>query len=797
MEFIRQDLRFALRQLIRTPGFALLTVVTLALGIGATTAIFAVFNAALLRPLPYPAADRLVSLWATLPGQPRLLGAILDFDAMRAQARTITDLGVIREQSVNITGGDTPDRITGAFVTANTLRLLGVRPERGRLILSGESASGSSGAVAVLSDAMWRTRFGGADLIGHTVILDGAPRVVIGIAAPYQSPWGPIDAWIPVSGAPAAATWLDRANRNVWAVAQLRAGVRVADAQREFSTIADRLAIAYPGTNAGLGVRLTPIREEIVGSSAPVLWMMLGSIAIVLLIACANIANLQLVRAARREREIAVRAALGARRGRLVRQLLTESLVLAGLGGIVGLVASTWLTGAIVALIPGGVPAIGAVTFDGRVFGFAAIVAVGTGLLFGAWPALRSTRSDLNRVLTVRGASGGRAATRNLLVGAQLTLCTVLLLGAATLARSLIAAEQTTVGFDPHHVLAGEFRLPQAKYPTPDVQRAFMARALDALRAIPGVESAALVRSAPLTGNFGQAGYRIPGTAPTAVPSSALENDISDGFFHTMRIPLLAGRDFTADDRPGSPLVAIVDQDFANHAWPGQSAIGKQIVILGPPDQVVTIVGLVGSIKQRGIGDLPMPELYQPLRQATGPFVSFVIRGAGDPTRRAPAVRSAIWSLDRDQPVWGIRSIDSFVDSNMAAPRFAFAVGGLFAMFAAILALIGVYGVMSYALTLRTRELGIRAALGAQGLQLVRLVLGEGAVIVVTAVLLGVAGALGASQLFRSLVAGAGQLDLMTIVGVSAGLIAVALGTAWIPVRRAARVDPIIAMRAE
>ena len=802
METLLQDVRYAARSLRRSAGFTIAAVVTLALGIGANTAIFTVIDAVLLRPLPYPAADRLAVMWGAGANGQKLLVAIPDVNEWRARNHTFEDIGTIRQQSVNLTGGETPDRLPGAFVSSNTLALLGARIARGRLFTPEESAQGASGGVAVLSYASWKTRFGGdPGVVGRTLTLNGRPHVVIGVlTADFVDPYGGSEVWLPMSAAPAG--WFTRGAFNVWTIGRIKPGTTFAQARRDLSAVAAQLAAEYPTTSSSASTIVTPMREEIVGKTGPTLLIVLGFVAVVLLIACANVANLQLARATARRREFSVRAALGAGRWRLARQLLTENLLIAMLGGLLGCGFAVWATQAFVATVPGGLPPFGAVAMNLRVLEFCGAIAIGVGLVFGAAPALHAARADLSRTLNARSGGErvpGRLDPRDLFVAAQLALCVILLVGAGLLGRSLVSMEHARPGFDTEHLLTAQLRLPPAKYQTPDKISQFMSSVLAEVRAVPGVQSAALVSSMPQTGNFGLTTYQVEGTPLTQGPDAPMtqQNVVSDGFFRTMAIPLTAGRDFNAFDRAGSEQVAIINDEFARREWPGQSPLGKRVKLIGPPDILVTVVGVVGSVKQQTLGDAPAPQLYQPVAQASGTFTSFAVRTAGDAAALASALRAAVWRVDPDQPVWGIRPMESYVNQHVAQPRFTLVVTAVFALLALVLALVGVYGVMSYILVQRTREIGIRMALGARREQVVAMVLGRGARTVAAATVMGLAGAYAAANLLRTQLFEVKANDPLTFAIVPAVLAAAALAACYIPARRAARVDPVIALRQE
>jgi putative ABC transport system permease protein len=717
----------------------------------------------------------------------------------RAQSTSFDAIGVVRGESVNLTGRETPERLNGEFVTAEVFGVLGAKAGRGRTFAAEETAPGTGREVAVLSYDAWQTRFG-ADpgILGRSLLLNARPHVVIGVMPPgYTSPFGPADVWLPITSIPSRSTF-DRGVQNVWAIGRLRAGVTLARARNDLGAIAQRLAVQYPASNTGWGVTLIPLREWVAGPVGPALLTLLAAVGLVLLIACANVANLQLARGAARRQEISVRASLGAGRARLVRQLLTESLLVSAAGGAAGLLLAAWATGALVRAVPGGVPSFEPVRMDGTVLLFTAGAAAAAALLFGLAPALAASRADLGDALRVRGPGGGRQGLRSALVVVELALCMVLMASAGLLLRSVGRMRGVDPGFDPGHLLTFQFRLPRAKYPDDAAMAAFFERVVPQLRAVPGVAGAALVSSTPFTGNWADVAYTVadrPVPAAGAAPT-ALFDEVSDGYFGTMRIPVAAGRDFDAHDRAGALPVVIVSQELARREWPGGSALGKRIQFVGD-STLFTVVGVVADSRQRTLGEDLQPRLYIPVLQHPEVFSNVVARTSGDPLRLAPSVRAALWSVDPDQPVWSINSMDGLLARSMRQERFTTLLTGLFAALALLLAAVGVYGVMAYTVSQRTREVGIRLAVGATPAQVIRLVLGQGVRVTAGATVIGLAGSLAAARLIRGQLFGVGPADPATFVVVPVVLAAVALLACWLPARRAARVDPVIALRTE
>ena len=804
METFRQDVAYALRALVRHPAFALVAAFTLALGIGANTAIYSVVDAVLLRPLPWPDSDRLVIVYGARGNQRTNGVAYLDYRDWREQSRSFAELGIVRGQSVNLTGGDAPDRVIGSFVTASTFRMLGASALRGRLFTNSETEVATKEPVAVLNENVWRTRFGARpDILGQTLTLNGQAFTVVGILpAGFNAPLGTPDVWLPVGYYPNKGDLELRGRAGVMVFGKLKPNVTVARAQSELDDISTRLAQLYPSTNAGSTANVQPLREQLIGSARAPLLIVLASVATVLLIACANVANLQLARAASRRRELSVRAALGAGRKRLLRQLLTESLVLSMVGGAAGLAIAYLGVRWLARIVPNLLTVYGDITLSGGVLAFAALVTIGTGIAFGIAPAWQASRAQMQETLTVRGDAGGalRLGARSALVVGQLALCVILLVSAALLTRSLLALTRVQPGFDPDHVLTMQFRLPAARYNTEAKIADMFTRAIAEVRTVPGVEHAALVRATPLNGNGETAPYAVDGQPVSSskdLPTAHL-NLVSPDYFETMRIPRLVGRDFTGEDRATTMPVAIVNEQLARKIAPQGSAVGMRIRV-NPADTLpwATIVGVVGTAKHFQLNEAPLDQIYLPYTQRSLIFTELVVRTKGDPMTVANPVRSAIWRVDPDQPVWRVRPLTASIDAQLGSRRFIMRLLGGFAAVAVLLALIGVYGVMSYAVARRTQEMGIRMALGARTSQVVGMVLRQGLRTIALAVALGLVGAFLATRLLETQLFGVQRTDPLTFGLVPIGLGVVALLACYLPARRASQVDPLVALRAE
>ena len=801
MDTLLQDFRYAVRALIRQPSFAIVSGLTLALGIGATTAIFSVVDAVLLRPLPWPDGDRIVALFETRGNDRFSSVAYPNFLDWRAENSTFEELGVLRGQSVNLTGTDAPDRLTGQFVTAGMLRVLGATALQGRLFTDAETDVATKEPVTVVSEATWRTRFGSKpDLIGSTLILNGQPLVVIGIMRPgFTTPWGTPDAWLPMGYFPNRGALDSRQSGDVAVFGKLKPDATIERATSDLDAIAKRLAAAYPATNAGVGVNVQNLKEQIVGDARTPLLVVLASVATVLLIACANVANLQLARAAARRRELSVRAALGAGPRRLMRQLLTESLVLSLVGGLAGLgiayAGTRWFS----SVVPNLLVLFGDIVLDRGVLAFAALVTIATGIVFGIAPAWRASRARVQDTLTVRSDSGTvRLRAHHALVIGQMALCVVLLVSAALLTRSLMALTQVRPGFDVEGLLTMQFRLPASRYDSDEKIATMFARTVAEIRSVPGVQSAALVRATPLNGNGETVAFRTERTAGVEAGKlpAAHRNIVTPGYFETMRIPRVTGRDFASTDAATSMPVAIVNAQLASKLDPGGNAVGKRLQ-LGTDSTWYTIVGVVGNTKHFRLNEVQLDQVYVPHAQLPLIFTEVVVRTSGDPMSLANAVRAAIWRVDRDQPVWRIRPVAVSIDNQLGSRRFIMRLLGSFAILAVVLAMIGVYGVMSYAVTRRTQEVGVRMALGARHDQVVGMILRQGLRTVAIAISIGVAVSLWATRALETQLFGVRPTDPWTFAIVPLGLALVALAACYLPARRASRIDPIVALRTD
>jgi putative ABC transport system permease protein len=802
LDDLRRDLRFGLRSLRRSPGFTVVAVLCLALGICANAAIFSVLNAVLLRPLPYAQPDRLVRIYETFGTHTRSSASFADVHDWQEQSSSFEGMAAWLEVSLTLQGASEPERIKVVAGTAGLFPLLGVSPLLGRTFSPGH-AEPASGQVIVLGEKLWRRRFSGdPSLIGRAIQIDGSPYTVVGVMpASFDFPpnaaadaWGLFD--------PSPAVQQARGYGFLAAVGRLKPGVSVAASVAELRPIMRRLEKQYP-VQAGRGVDALALRETVVGSSRPALLVLLGAVSLVLLIACANVANLLLARAAVRRREVAVRLALGAGRARLIRQFLVESLVLALAGALLGALLAGWSLWALTPLAQSALPTSGGIPLDGRVFGFLALISALSGLAFGIVPALQASREDVRGTLNDAGAkatAGGRQQSfRNALVVLEIALSLVLLIGAGLLMRGFLHLSGTPSGLVAENVLTAHVSVPDARIKGATV-RLFQPM-LQKVREIPGVRSAAIVSLLPIQDAWTNGSYKVEGR-PAPLPGQAPNAEFrtaSPDFFASLGIPILRGRDFAESD--GGPGVrrVIVNEALARQQFPGENAVGRQLRLdkEGPH----TIVGVVGSVRQAGLDEEPLPEIYFPYTQVGaegGLFdATLVIRTAVAPASVTADVRRAVRSVDPSLPLFRVTTMEEVIADSLAARRLNLWLLGIFAAIALVLSAAGLYGVISYLVAQRTREIGIRIALGAQNREVVGLVMGQGARLTAAGIALGLLGAFAFTRLLASLLDGVSARDPLTFAGVAALLAAVALLATWIPARRAARVDPMLAIRNE
>jgi putative ABC transport system permease protein len=798
-------LRYTFRRLAHSPGFTAVVILTLALGIGANSAIFSVVNGVLIEPLPFEDPDRLVQIGHEY--RKMKVDAPVDvpgyFD-YTAQNTVFSSTALVTGWNANLTGGGgEPERLIGSRITASYFPTYGVEPQRGRGFRPDEENLGQH-RVVVISDGLWRRRFGESPAITDTTItLNNESYQVVGVMRPDFRITTAVDVWSPLAFTPEQRT--ARFNEYLGMVARLRPGVTLEQARADMSRIAAgvrRQEMDSTATEDDWTLSVTPLRDGLFGDVRPALLILLGAVGFVLLIACANVANLLLARAAGRERELAIRTALGAGRARLVRELLVESIVLALLGGAGGVLLAIWATDILVALQPPNLPRIQEIGVDARVLGFTFAISLVTGIIFGLFPALQASRPDLNGVMKegARAASPafGRAGIRRVLVAAEVALALVLLVGAGLMVRSFSRVQAVNPGFTPEGALAVQMSLPASRYADEAQQRSFQQRVLQEVRAIPGVQAAGFISNIPMSGSISTGSFEVEGWQG-ATPTDYAHGDLriaSDGYFETLRIPLLQGRFFDARDVVGSAPVAIVDEALVRKHWPNENPIGKRVG-RESGDTVAwrTVIGVVGHVQQLGVADVRRTQLYFPMGQATFGGLSLIVRGGGAAADIAAPVREAIRRVDPDQPVYNIRPMTDHVAASQAGARFSALLLSLFAGLAGLLAAIGIYGVMSYAVAQRTHEMGIRMALGAERNAVLGLVLRQGMVIAAIGIVVGLAGAFALTRVIEQQLYGVSPSDPLTYALVALGLGAVALFSTYLPAVRATRVDPTTALR--
>ena len=805
METLYQDLRYSLRNLAKTPAFTAVALITLALGIGANTAIFSVVNAVLLRALPYTEPDRLVVI-----GQSGYTSAPpANFFDWKRENHVFENMGAAESWTPNLTGVDKPEQVVGLHVTSDIFPVLGVKPLLGRVFVPADDRAGADHQL-VISYGFWQRHFPGSDPTGKTVGLNGISYTVVGVMpkgfrfAPY---------WITAAEiwSPLPLNLNDRIRNSLRIFARLKPGVSLDQARAEMATISARLEAQFPGSNKDVGV--IPLKEKVVGDIRPALLVLLGAVGFVLLIACANVAHMLLARASARQREIAVRSALGASRARLVRQFLTESALLALVGGTLGVLVATWGLRVLLASAPSEITRFGTIRIDSHVLIFALLVSIITGLAFGLAPALQSSAMNLVETLKEgsRGMSEGprRGGMRRLLVASEFALAVVLLAGAGLMIRTFSVLESIDPGFNPHHLLTMVVSLSGAKDANAD-RASFYRQSLERISALPGVSIASAINHLPLAGDIWGIPFFIEGRPepkPGEEPHGAYRVTVPQ-YFRTMNITLLEGRDFTENDNSHAPGVAIVNQYLARHYWPGESAIGKRISIgIGVEKKWLTVVGVIANTVRHEWTDQPDSEYYVPLLQSPwyldsqsggfSAYMSFVVRTSGNAADQTAAVENAIRSVDKTVTLSEIETMEEVVADTNAQPRFYLYLLAAFAGVALVLAAVGIYGVMSHSVSRRTHEMAVRMALGAQPAEVMRMVVGESMLLALIGAVVGLVGALVLTPLMKTLLYGVRTSDPGTFAAVAVVLGIVAALASYIPARRATKVDPIVALRYE
>jgi putative ABC transport system permease protein len=801
IEDLWQDSRFSLRSLLKRPGFTAIALLALALGIGANTAIFSLVNAVILQPLPYRDPDRLISVYGTRNRSTQGSVGPTDFLDYRSQNKTFEQFAASGSMMLpmNLTGSGEPERLNASIITGNYFDTFGVRPALGRGF-SLENEKTGQDHVTVLSHAFWQTRFGGdPNIVNKTINLDGKAYEVLGVMPAEVVLPQPAQLWVPINF-DADPEMKMRNARFLRGIGRLKEGVTLDQAQTDTDLIAAQLEQQYPDSNTGWSLRLIPLREILVGGSRTMLFILFGAVGFVLLIACANVANLLLVRAAARQKEIAMRTALGASRLRIIRQMITESLLLAIFGGALGALLAVAGVKLLVSLGEDNIPRTANVKIDATVLAFTLLISLATGLLFGLAPAIRTMKENLVDALKdgIRGGSEAtvKNRTRSLLVVFESAIAVMLLIAAGLLIRSLVALQNVDPGFDPNNVLTLRVDLPRQKYNTPEKASNFFEQLETRVAGLPGVEAVGLITDLPLSGEARDMPYRVEGRPATSDIAFVDFRRVNKNYFSAMRIPLRRGRNFTEQEVRQSDKAIVVSQAFVDSVFPNEEALGKRLIIWsGIRNEPYEIIGIVGDTRYQSLQGEPSATMYVPTRELL--FVNLVIRTQGDPLSLVGGVRKEVNALDPDQPIAAIRPMTEWVAMSAAGARYRTTLLGLFALLAMILAATGIYGVMSYSVAQRTQEIGVRMALGARPLDVLKLVVRQGMMLALIGVIVGLAGALALTRVMSSLLFGVTERDPITFVAVAALLIVVAFIACFVPAHRATRIDPLIALRCE
>jgi putative ABC transport system permease protein len=810
---IAHDLRYAIRTLTRSPGFTVVAALTIAIGVGANTAIFSIVDAVLLRPLPYPRAGELVLVSQNDRATRQTVAGVTpaNFLDWRARNRTFTAMSAFESTPLILSDGDHPERLDGAMVNANFFEVLEVKPAIGRSFIDADEGPGAA-RVAILSDGSWRRRFGGtSDVLGRTVHLNGEAATIVGIMPPAVAYPERTEIWVPPhfrvpddpllgpNGDPST----ERTHGYMFVIGRLKRGISMAAAQSNMDAVALGLERDYPNDLQNIGVNLVSLRSDLVADVRPMVTLLFAAVGLLLLIATANVSGLLVARATARHQEIALRMALGATRAQILAQLLTESVLLASIGGGCGVLLAMWLIGPLVALSPNSLTIAGDIRVDVPVLLFALGVSTTAGLLFGFAPARQLSRVNVHDDLKQSGRGGAGAGHRRVraaLVAVEIALSLVLLVAAGLTIRSFIRLQQVPTGFDPDNVVTVTVNPPAARYPTPRHRADFYERVVEALRAIPGVQAAGATSRLPLLAGNSARGLNIPGVA-AGVPTDANYRTASPDYFTVMGIPLLRGRFFTDADREDHPLVAVISASLAQRFWPNEDPIGRQFSIDQP---LITIVGVVGDVHAASLDAPVRPTVYVPYRQDAFPFMTFVIRSAKATRSTSPdwsaslaGVRPAIWQIDKELAVGDVKTMDEQLSNSLSRRRFGVTLLTVFGVVAVTLAAIGLYGVLAFIVAQRRREIGVRMALGARPGDVVADVVGQGLRLTAVGVAAGVALSTVATRLIRSLLFATSPTDVMTFAAVSTLLVVVAAAASLVPALRASRVDPLVALRDE
>ncbi len=804
MQSLWQDLRFGMRLMLKRPGFAAIVLAVLALGIGANTAIFSVVNGVLLRPLNYPGAERILTVWedhTRRDGPAREWTSPPGFEDWREQGGVFEHIAAVNNWGPTLTESGEPEMLSGALVSAGAFAVTGVKPALGREFTADEDKAGAE-KVVILSHRLWQRRFNSDPaMVGRAIRLSGESFTVVGVMpAGFQLPIiNNAEIFRPIT--PTLNPGCQRGCYTLRVIARLRPDVTPARAKTEMDALAGRIAQQFPEDNKNIGVTLVPLHDFLVGDVRPAMLALLLAVGFVLLIACANVANLMLAKAAAREREIAIRAAMGASRWQLVRQLLSESLLLALIGGGLGLLLAFWMLDLLKSISPEDAPRMDEIGIDGRVLFFSLCLSALTGLLCGLIPALQASKSDLNQSLREAGAGGktsvGGGKVRSALVVAEIAIALTLLIGAGLLMRSFIVLQSVEPGFNPVRVLTARIGLPQTTYPKREQVTLFYDQLHERLKALPGVQSVSFASSVPMTGVNSDTSFTVEGrpAPPPDQRPSAWFSIVGQDYFRTLNIRLREGRGFDARESESSPAVVIVSETMARRYWPAETPIGKRLGFGQEPVRWAEVIGVVSDVHQFGLSTDARPTFYFSDRQRNANFRTLVLLAGSDPQAMVAAVRKEIQALDKNLAISSVQTMEQIVSDSIAVPRLMMSLFGSFAAVAMLLAALGIYGVMAYAVTQRTHELGIRLALGAQTRDVLKLVLGQGMKLTLLGVAIGLVAAFGLTRLMKELLFGVSATDPATFAAIALLLVGVALAACWIPVRRATKVDPMIALR--
>jgi putative ABC transport system permease protein len=804
MEILLQDLRYGVRMMLKSPGYTLLALLALALGIGANSAIFSVVNSIMLRPLPYNNPDRLVTVWENHKakgGPEREWTNPPTFNDWREQNQSFEFMAAYTGWAPTLTGQEEPERIVGQAVSHSMFQVLGTEPFLGRSFRVEEDRQGTE-KVVVLSHRLWQRRFGSdKTFVGRTIALNGESYTVLGIMPEgFKFPGRPnVDIWTPLE--PVIGNSCGRGCYTIRVIGRLKPGVSLEQARSEMGTIANRLAQQYPESNKEVGITIAGLHDQLIEDTKPALLVLLGAVAFVLLIACANVANLALARAATREKEIAIRLAIGAGRWRLIRQLLTENLLIALIGGGAGLLLAFWMVDLLTKFSPTNTPRLEEIGIDWQVLGFTIGISILTGLIFGLIPATQATSPDLNESLK-EGDKGSRTGPksgriRNLLVVTETSLALILLICAGLLMKSFLSLQRVDPGLNPNNVLTMSLSLPRSSYPERSQLVAFYNQLLERVKSTPGVDSTGVASTIPLGGSHTDTSFLIEGRAKSEQDNlAAWYSSVSPDYFRSMGMRILKGRQFTEQDTEKALKVIIINETMAKRYWPGEDPVGKRLKFESG-ENWREIVGIMADVKEFGLDTDARPSLYFPYDQQAARSVSLVVRTTSDPSKVAGGIRKEIWSIDKNLAISNQTTLEEMFSDSISIPRFIMLLIAIFASLALILAAVGIYGVISYMVAQRTHEIGIRMALGADRGDILRMVLGQGMKLALIGIILGIGGAIALTRIMSSLLYGVNATDPVTFIGVSFLLAAVALMACYIPARKATKVDPMVALRYE